>query len=252
MTLLERFHEHVREVWTLLALSIPDGWVEDHHGVTCIATGSESPSFNPAFPSHVVASPPEALDAVVNRYRRANLRWLLKLHPERDSAMLEKAQGRAVEFSPVPLFALSMDAYEAPAIPEELSVVPATETNIDDAVRCLAEGFDADNASIGRELGTNLLAVPRFTVFIGYVDEEPVATSVLAETEGGGLAGVYSVATRPNGARRGFGTALTAAAIDEAARRRHRAVVLEPSDMAESMYRRMGFTQFDSYAEAVL
>ena len=252
MTLLERFHEHVREVWTLLALSIPGGWVEDHHGVTCIATGSESPSFNPAFPSPAVDSPTAALDEITDRYRRANLRWLLKLQPERDSAILREAQDHGLQFSPVPLFALTLDSYGAPPIPEELSIVPATESNIADAVRCLAEGFDADSASVGHELGANLLSVPRFSVFVGYVDNEPVATSMLAETEGGGLAGVYSVATRPTRARRGFGAALTAAAIEEALRHGHRVVVLEPSDIAEAMYARMGFVQFGTYAEAVI
>ena len=252
MTLLERFHEHVREAWTLLALSIPGGWIEDHYGITCIATGSESPSFNPAFPSHSVASPPAALDAVTDRYRRASLRWLLKLHPERDRAIFQEAQSRGLQFSAGPWFALTLATYDPPRTPEDLSVVPATQDNIADAVRCLAEGFDWDAASVGRELGANLLTVPRFTVFVGYVDNEPVATSMLAETKGGGLAGVYSVATRPIVGRRGFGTALTAAAVAQAAKRDHDVVVLEPSDIAQTMYTRMGFFQFDTYAEALI
>lgn len=252
MTLLERFHEHVREVWTLLAHSVPGGSVEDHHGVTCIATGSDSPSFNPAFPSQAVASPSSALDAVADHYRRASLHWLLKLHPEQDRAVLEDAQARGFEFSAVPLFALTIDTYDHPPILEGLSVVTAGAGNIADAVVCLAEAFGVDAGRIGRELGANLLTVPRFTVFVGYVGNEPVATSMLAETEGGDLAGVYSVATRPTLARRGFGTALTAAAIEEAAKRRHDVVVLEPSDLAQAMYARMGFVHFGTYAEAVV
>jgi len=224
--------------------------VEDHYGLRCTATGSESPSFNPAFPSQVVAAPATALDAVTDRYQRAGIRWLLKLHPERDSAIYLEAQARGWQFSAVPLLALTTDTYDPLPIPDELSIVQASEKNIADAVLCLAEAFDADAASVGHELGANLLTVPPFTVFVGYLNEAPVATSMLAETSG--LAGIYGVATRPTLARRGLGTALTAAAIGEAARRGHDVIVLEPSEVAQTMYARMGFVQFGTYAEAAI
>jgi predicted acetyltransferase len=104
---------------------------------------------------------------------------------------------------------------------------------------------------VRRELGPNLLRIPTFTVLVGYVADEPVATSLLATTADVGLAGVYSVATRPLHRGRGFGTALTRAALLEARASGYDTAVLEPSPMGAPMYRRMGFEPFASYLEAV-
>jgi hypothetical protein len=48
----------------------------------------------------------------------------------------------------------------------------------------VAEAFDADPDDVRRELGPNLLTVPSFTVFIGYLADEPVATAMLGPTPG--------------------------------------------------------------------
>ena len=77
--MLQRFHGHLHDTWRRLALSVPGGWVEDASGLTCIATGSTSPSFNPALSSPALLDPQSALDAARDRYQSAGLRWLLKL-----------------------------------------------------------------------------------------------------------------------------------------------------------------------------
>jgi hypothetical protein len=69
--LLRRFHAHLRDVWSLLALSIRGGWVEDASGLTCVATGSTSPSFNPALSGRNLVDPRSALDGASERYRAA-------------------------------------------------------------------------------------------------------------------------------------------------------------------------------------
>ena len=251
--MLERFHGHLHDTWCRLALSVPGGWVADARGLVCIATGSSSPSFNLAIASGDPVDPPAALDAASAHYRSAGLRWLLKLQPELDRAVVAQAQRRGIDFDEEPVYALSPRGWEAAATqpPAGLSVSVAGRDTIEDAVRCFAEAFDAERDDVRPVLGPNLLAVPSFTVYIGYLAGEPVATSMLATTQAVQVAGVYSVATRPANRGRGFGTELTAVAVRAAQAQGYDTVMLEPSPIGAAMYRRMGFEPFTTYFEAV-
>lgn len=75
---------------------------------------------------------------------------------------------------------------------------------------------------------------------------------MLATTATVQMAGMYSVATRPSHRGRGFGTAVTAAALLAAQAQGFDTAVLEPSPMAATMYRRMGFEPFTTYLEALM
>lgn len=253
--LVRRFHAHLHDVWARLAQSIPGGWVEEGSGLTCIATGSRSPSFNLALSSDGRRDPRSALDAAHDRFGGAGLPWLLKLQPDHDREVVEHARRRGLDLDEEPVYAMPIQPWAATAAPasaSHLSVRVADRGGIDDAVHCFAEGFDADPDEVRRELGPNLLTIPTFTVFIGYLSGEPVASSMLATTRSVGLAGVYTVATRPAHRGRGFGTALTAAALAAAGEQGYDTAVLEPSPSGDPMYRRMGFEPLTTYLEAVI
>jgi len=253
--LLQRFHGHLHDVWSRLAWSVPGGWVEEASGLRCIATGSSSPSFNLALADEGLRDPREALDAAYDRFGAAGLRWLLKLQPDRDREVVGHARRRGLDLDEEPVYGMPIrpGAATAPlSSAAPLSISVAGRDTIDDAVHCFAEAFDADRDAVSRELGPNLLTVPTFTVFVGYLAGEPVASSMLATTRSVGLAGIYSVATRPAQRGRGFGTALTAAALAEAAQQGYDTAVLEPSPSGAPMYRRMGFEPFTTYLEAVV
>jgi ribosomal protein S18 acetylase RimI-like enzyme len=252
--MLQRFHGHLHDAWRRLSLSTRRGWVEDSCGLTCMATGSTSPSFNVAIPGPNPSDPPSALDGALDRYREAGLPWLLKLQPDLDHELVAEARCRGVEFDAEPVYRISLHpwAVQAARPAASLSIVVAGEDTIDDAVRCFADAFEADPDALRRELGPNLLTVPTFTLYIGYLSGEPVATAMLATTPSVHLAGVYSVATRPPHRGRGFGTALTRAALREARAQGYDTAVLEPSPMGARMYRRMGFERFGTTLEAVM
>ena len=55
-----------------------------------------------------------------------------------------------------------------------------------------------------------------------------------------GVVGVYSVSTRPEFRRKGYGEALTRAALGSAP---SLPAVLQPSEMGRAMYERMGFRE---------
>jgi ribosomal protein S18 acetylase RimI-like enzyme len=79
----------------------------------------------------------------------------------------------------------------------------------------------------------------RWLRFVGTVDGRAVSTSGLMLF--GGLAGIYNVATLREDRRRGYGTALTRAAVAHARDLGYRVAVLGASDLGRGVYERMGF-----------
>lgn len=80
---------------------------------------------------------------------------------------------------------------------------------------------------------------PGVALFVGYVEGAPVATARL--TCLGRVGEVLGVATLDAFRRRGIGTAMTWAAVEEARRRGCTAVTLSATEMGLPIYRRMGF-----------
>jgi len=76
---------------------------------------------------------------------------------------------------------------------------------------------------------------------IGYVDGRAVATASLFF--GGGTAGIYNVYTVPAMRGRGFGAALTRAAVNDACGAGYRRVVLQATRDSAPLYRRLGFVE---------
>jgi GNAT superfamily N-acetyltransferase len=80
---------------------------------------------------------------------------------------------------------------------------------------------------------------PDVALFVGYVEGEPVAAGRLTCIEGVGE--VTSIETLEGHRRRGIGTAMTWAAVSEAARRGCIAIALTATEMGYPVYLRMGF-----------
>jgi ribosomal protein S18 acetylase RimI-like enzyme len=102
---------------------------------------------------------------------------------------------------------------------------------------------------------TPILLEPRcpMILFVGYVDGAPVSCSELfVDPSPGGVAGIYSVATKREFRRRGFGSALTWAALDEARRQGISAAVLQSSEDGMGVYTRLGFTPCCHFTEYTL
>jgi predicted acetyltransferase len=57
----------------------------------------------------------------------------------------------------------------------------------------------------------------------------------------GGIAGVYDVSTVPAARQRGIGTMMTVAMLQEARAHGYETAFLQPSEMGEALYRRLGF-----------
>jgi len=81
--------------------------------------------------------------------------------------------------------------------------------------------------------------------WVGRADGMPVATSRVSL--GGGAAGLYAILTLGSHRGRGFGRALTLAALRAAAGIGYRIAVLQSSDLGYGIYRKLGFRELFSY-----
>lgn len=87
----------------------------------------------------------------------------------------------------------------------------------------------------------------RFAGYVGYLREEPISTAALVT--GGGVAGLYNVATVPGHQRRGYGEAIVRHTL-EAARREHglERSVLQSTKAGYALYERMGYRALTNVA----
>jgi GNAT superfamily N-acetyltransferase len=82
-------------------------------------------------------------------------------------------------------------------------------------------------------------------LYVGYVDDEPVATALTYT--GDGTVGIYNVATREAWRRRGFGAAITRHALREAAAVGAEVAILQSSAAGRSVYESLGFREVSRY-----
>jgi len=107
-------------------------------------------------------------------------------------------------------------------------------------------GFGYPLAAARLFLDDRILALPGVSLYSGAVDGKVVATSLLVAT--GKVAGIYWVATLEAHRRRGYGEALTWAAVDGGRGLGCAIASLQASKAGRPVYARMGFEHVLDYA----
>jgi hypothetical protein len=132
-----------------------------------------------------------------------------------------------------------------PFAPLPAGLVIERVTSADALVRfeaTAAAGFESGAIAPHTWHGPDVMADPRLDMWLGLVDGSPVAVSMGFREAG--VLGIYGVATVPRMRRQGLATALTSHAI---AASPDLPAVLQPSTMAEPIYRRLGFSRFGAF-----
>ncbi|HET7034400.1 MAG TPA: GNAT family N-acetyltransferase [Thermomicrobiaceae bacterium] len=127
----------------------------------------------------------------------------------------------------------------APPPPAELEIrLVTTEAELADFMALSGTGSRwVPSLAAARDPGVALL--------VGYLRDEPVATARISCL--GAVGEINGVGTLPDQRRRGYGTAMTWAAIAEGQRRGCDAITLSASEMGYSVYRHMGFVPVCRY-----
>lgn len=141
---------------------------------------------------------------------------------------------------------------DADTAPEGLRIERATTpARILDFARINAANWDPPDAHVVSfyRLATPLLCRPDapLRLYVGYLDDVPVATAELTVSEG--AVGLYGISTLAAYRRRGFGSALTLKPLLDAREEGHTLAVLQASEDGRRVYARLGFEEWGGYTE---
>lgn len=135
---------------------------------------------------------------------------------------------------------------DSPPVPESFHTKQvADQAMLDEWAKINASGFGASDyssfhAAYARHgFGRYAQAVH----FIGYLDDEPVTSSTLLVA--GGSASIYNVSTPPDLRRRGFGGAITHAALQQAYDLGYDSAWIWSSSLGKGVYAKLGFVVTD-------
>jgi GNAT superfamily N-acetyltransferase len=238
---------NLAQTWALLArlMGVPVGRAES---AVFVATGLDAAFFNGVY----VAGPTHDPDAVVRDaiafMSEQGVPWLLWVREGVDDELL--AAGRRAGLTDAggpPAMALASIG-APPEPPAELDVVVIDgPAGVDTFRDVTARGFEMPIDFTTRLVSEATLADPGIAAVLGTVAGEPVSVALVSVT--GATAGIYMVATPDQHRRRGYGAAMTWAAIREGARLGCDHVILQASELGAPVYRDMGFVDIGRYVQ---
>jgi GNAT superfamily N-acetyltransferase len=210
-------------------------------GAVAIASGARSPFFNPII---VVDSSVIARDvgSTVEWSRARGIEPSLQVRSDLDETVAAVAAELGLVADPwlMPGMALDPIPETIPPKPAELELtLVRTDADLD-------AWYDAAGAGMRAVIPARFAFDPAVRLAVGSVDGQPVCHSIVVDSPR--ALGIYAVGTRKDVRGRGYGRAITWAAI-EAGRDTWggKPVILQSSEMGERVYRAMGFVEICRY-----
>ncbi len=262
--LIQLADEHTLKVQAWLSSRSPQAAKFSGKGIKASSTGFNIPLLNLAlgcdFPAHTSAAEIEAeVKSVIDFFARRNVPWYwwmnTKPSPSNIAQILEK---HGVEYdAPLPamIAPLRQDEHLWPAYNKNIHVWRANsivDLQAASKIRRLAFRFPEGQAmTYFEDMPSDWLddASPARLFLAGESESEPVSIGALIE--GAGVPGIYVMAALPDQHRKGYGKAILAHLLREAANSESRVVVLTASEAGFGLYSQFGFIHlfdFDFYS----
>lgn len=222
----------------------PAGGTRSFGSVVATATGLEVAFYNPVMATGPGSNPDDVVRAI-QWLDSIGVRPSAQIHPDGPARAEIEAVLRDRGFEPDPWVTPGMALQPIPRPPPRpagLRIEKARSETLDDWHTALTSG-----PNFRRAFPPSVLDDPAFRLVTGYLDGEPVAAAAGILT--GDVVGVYAVGTAEKARRRGFGRAMTWAAIEAGVNAGCRIAILQSSEMAVSLYEGMGFVEVCRHLE---
>jgi GNAT superfamily N-acetyltransferase len=228
------------ETWRLMIEGSDQSEIHEFDGLMINDCGLPFAFFNLIFVQHPLKNPLGTLDRAVAHFQKRSLPAIICIAPgidEKTEALVQQRGFPRVNPHPgMSLFPIPQPA-EAPA---SMVVRPVKDENDLRLFQTTAEaGFGMPYSLPQRVLTTNFLNHPNVFMYLGYIGEKPVSTSILVVS--GPVAGIYFVSTLPEYRQRGYGMTMSWHAVNEGRKLGCEIATLQASAMGRPIYAKMGF-----------
>jgi ribosomal protein S18 acetylase RimI-like enzyme len=240
--------DNLRESFRVIAASRQPGEIRELRGVSIASAGVAFQMFNAAFLSAPVATENDLGQRILlaaTHFHQRGLEWAYWIcedwidgRPRRKLRQVLERHGLRHSVDLPGMFAESLRPPVRPAPPIEVRRVEDSPTR--DAFCSIGSVCFHVPIHWFTEVFSAEKVWRAFHSYVGYLRDEPVSTT--AVVEGGGVLGVYNVATLPGHQRRGYGEHVMRCALEDVQRRNgNRGMVLQSTPAGLRLYERMGF-----------
>lgn len=222
----------------------PGGSAERVGPWLCVDAGLGVSDFNIAVVVEPVSNPVAALREAMNWFanRGINARFDLRGSVDRELLAAAMVEGLVFKYREPTMVLYPLPATFPAHLPLEIRPV---ETDSDIQQYCSVDRDEFHDQDFQRAMVERSVTMPGVTLHLGLLDGRPVARSMGMLL--GELVAVHNVYVAPDFRKRGFGSALTAAAIAAGAREGATGACLEATILGFPVYEAMGFRKIDDY-----
>ena len=213
-----------------------------------VASGVPAAFFNGAFAAGPVTDPERVIAEAVAFMADCGVPWLLWVREGVDDDLLAAGRRAGLRDAGGPPAMVLRSIQDVPAVPDGLVIETVADAHGVQICRDLMmRGFEMPEGFVDQLIADAIVDDPTMRFVVGSVGGTPVSCALVAVT--GSTAGVYNVATPAEHRRRGYGTAVTWAAIQEGARSGCDHACLQASELGAPIYRAMGFVDVGRYVQ---
>lgn len=238
---------NLAESWVRFATS-SGGSIAEVDRCSLVASGVPAAFFNGAFAAGPVADPDRVVAEAVAFMAECGVPWLLWVREGVDDDLLAAGRHAGLRDVGGPPGMVLRSIEDAPPVPDGLAIATVADAGGVQVCRDLMmRGFEMPEDVVEQLIADSVLGDPAMRFVVGSVGDTPVSCALVAVT--GSTAGIYNVATPAEHRRRGYGAAVTWAAIQEGARLGCDHACLQASELGAPIYRSMGFVDVGTYVQ---